>query len=477
MKAFIHEDFLLTSPTARHLYHTYAEPMPIIDYHCHLSPKEIAEDRRWGNMTQLWLEGDHYKWRQMRTNGVEERFCTGDAPDYDKFLKYAESMEYLIRNPLFDWSHLELARYFGVYGRLSRQTAADIWQRCNAMLQYPEYSAQGLMRRSKVRVVCTTDDPVDDLRYHRKLASDGFEIKVLPSWRSDKASHIDKTEGWNSWVDALAAAAGFPVEEWDAFLQAMEVRHRYFAAQGCVLSDYGTAEVFAEDYTRDEICRVFRKARERQSLTELEVRRFKSAWLYEGLAADARAGWAAQIHYSCLRNNNSSMFRLLGPDSGFDSIGDGASAVSLNRLFDRLEANGVLPRTIVYSLHPKDNEMLLSLLGNFQHGPEPGRMQLGAAWWFNDHRDGMIRHLKAFSQLGALGRFVGMLTDSRSFLSYTRHEYFRRILCEMLGGEMEKGCIPNDMEWVGSLVKAISYTNASRYFFPSASQDADNGAD
>ena len=273
-------------------------------------------------------------------------------------------------------------------------------------------------------------------------------------------------------MDALADAAGFPVEDWDAFLHAMDTRHRYFAAQGCVLSDYGTTEIFADPYTRDEICRIFSKARLRQPLDESEIRRFKSAWLYEGLAADARAGWAAQIHYSCLRNNNTVMFRRLGPDSGFDSIGDWSSAVSLNRLFDRLETAGVLPRTIVYSLHPRDNEMLLSLLGNFQHGPEPGRMQLGAAWWFNDHRDGMLRHLEAFSQLGVLGRFVGMLTDSRSFLSYTRHEYFRRILCDKLGGEMEKGLIPNDIEWVGSLVKAISYTNAENYFFPSEQTDS-----
>ncbi len=465
MKPFINEEYLLTTRTARTLYHDYAEPMPVVDYHCHLSPKEIAEDRRWENMTEVWLSGDHYKWRQMRSNGVDEKYCTGEAAAYEKFLKYAETMEQMLRNPLYDWSHLELTRYFGVTERLSEKTAPEIWEKCNALLSQPEYSARGLMRRSNVKIICTTDDPVDDLRYHQAIAASGFEVKVLPAWRNDKASKVEDLETWNAWMDRLAETAGMEIGSWEDFLQAMDVRHRYFADNGCVISDYGTTEIHADVYTESEIRSIFKKARKKQTLSEKEIHQFQSAWLYEGLAADARANWSAQIHYNCLRNNNTKMFRTIGPDTGFDSIADTASAVAMNALFDRLEQHGELPRMVVYSLHPRDCEMLASLIGNFQHGPEPGRMQLGAAWWFNDHRGGMLHQLDVLSQCGLLGRFVGMLTDSRSFLSYTRHEYFRRVLCGMLGDEMEKGLIPDDMEWVGTLVENISYRNACRYFF------------
>lgn len=465
MKPFIHEDYLLTTEYARRLYHEHAARMPLIDYHCHLSPKEMAEDRRWANLTQLWLESDHYKWRQMRSNGVEERYCTGDAADYDKYMKYAETMDYLLRSPLFDWTQLELARYFGVYERFSPQTAPEIWERCNAQLAAPGFSARSLVLRSNVRLLCTTDDPTDDLRYHKQLADEGFAVRVLPAWRSDKAAKVEELPAWNRWMDRLSAAAGLPVREWDDFLQAMAERHRFFAAHGCRLSDYGTTEIFAEPYTEEEIRRIFRKARRMEALTPKETAQLKSAWLYEGLAADAAADWSAQIHYGCMRNNNSRLFRAAGPDTGFDSIWDGASATALNRLFDRLEREGRLPRMVVYALNPSDWEMLGSLLGNFQHGPEPGRMQLGAAWWFNDHRDGMVRQLEVLSQTGVLGRFVGMLTDSRSFVSYVRHEYFRRILCGKLGEEMEHGLLPADVDWVGRLVEDISYNNANRFFF------------
>lgn len=465
MKPFIHEDFLLTTESARRLYHDYAEKMSVIDYHCHLVPEEIAEDCRWENITQVWLYADHYKWRQMRSNGVDENYCTGNASDYDKFLKYAETMEVLLRNPLFEWSQLELSRYFGLTERLSRQTAPEIWEKTCALLAKPEYSARGLMRRSNVRVVCTTDDPVDDLHFHRDIAASGFEIKVLPAWRSDKAAKVEDTQAWNRWMDALAAASGMKISSWDDFMQAMDVRHRFFAANGCVLSDYGTTEICAEDYSEDEIRNIFARLRKGEGVSAREARQFKSAWLFEGLAADARADWSAQIHFGCLRNNNTRMFAHIGPDGGFDSIADEASAAALNHLFDRLEGQDALPRTVVYSLNPNDMEMIASLLGNFQHGPEPGRMQLGAAWWFNDHRQGMLRHLDVLSTMGVLGRFVGMLTDSRSFLSYTRHEYFRRILCGKLGEEMEAGLVPNDMEWIGKLVQDISYHNANRFFF------------
>ena len=463
--SFINDDFLLTTDAARELYHGYAEKMPIIDYHCHLPPAEIAEDKTWENIAQVWLGGDHYKWRQMRSNGVDERFVTGDASWHDKFVKFAETMEVLLKNPLFDWSHLELARYFGVEERLSRATAESIWERCNARLREPGFSARGFMVRSNVKAVCTTDDPVDTLEHHKAVADSGFAVRVLPTWRSDKAGKIDEPAAWNAWMDRLAAAAGTPVRTWDDFLDAMDKRHAFFESRGCVVSDYGITEIFAAPYTTGEIKAIFRKVREGGVATPAEAYKFKSAWLYEGLCADARANWSTQLHYSCLRNANSRMMQKLGPDTGFDCIGEWNVAESLARLFDRLESEDALPRTILYSLNPKDNEMLASLMGSFQKGPDRGKLQLGAAWWFLDQKDGMKKQIEALSALGCLGNFVGMLTDSRSFLSYTRHEYFRRILCGKLGEEMARGEIPNDIAWVGGLVADISYNNANRYFF------------
>lgn len=463
--SFINDDFLLTTDAARELYHGYAEKMPIIDYHCHLPPAEIAEDKTWENIAQVWLGGDHYKWRQMRSNGVDERFVTGDASWHDKFVKFAETMEVLLKNPLFDWSHLELARYFGVEERLSRATAESIWERCNARLREPGFSARGFMVRSNVKAVCTTDDPVDTLEHHKAVADSGFAVRVLPTWRSDKAGKIDEPAAWNAWMDRLAAAVGTPVRTWDDFLDAMDKRHAFFESRGCVVSDYGITEIFAAPYTTGEIKAIFRKVREGGVATPAEAYKFKSAWLYEGLCADARANWSTQLHYSCLRNANSRMMQKLGPDTGFDCIGEWNVAESLARLFDRLESEDALPRTILYSLNPKDNEMLASLMGSFQKGPDRGKLQLGAAWWFLDQKDGMKKQIEALAALGCLGNFVGMLTDSRSFLSYTRHEYFRRILCGKLGEEMARGEIPNDIAWVGGLVEDIAYNNANRYFF------------
>ena len=463
--AFINDDFLLTTDAARELYHNYAEKMPIIDYHCHLPPVEIAQDKKWENIAQVWLGGDHYKWRQMRSNGVDEKFVTGDGSWHDKFVKFAETMEVLLKNPLFDWSHLELARYFGVTDRLCRATAEDIWERCNARMGEPGFSARGLMTRSNVKAVCTTDDPVDSLEHHKAVADSGFEVKVLPAWRSDKASKIDNPAVWNDWMDKLSAAAGMPVKSWDDFLDAMDKRHAFFESRGCVISDYGVTEIFAAPYTEAEVRAVFKKVREGGIATPAEALKFKSAWLYEGLRADARANWSTQLHYCCLRDNNTTMFKKLGPDTGFDCIGDWSVTESLARLFDRLETDGSLPRTVLYSLNPKDNEMLATLMGCFQKGPDRGKIQLGAAWWFLDQKDGMKKQIEALSALGCLGNFVGMLTDSRSFLSYTRHEYFRRILCGKLGEEIERGEIPNDIAWIGGIVQDISYNNANRYFF------------
>ena len=463
--AFITDDFLLTTKAAKELYHGYAEQMPIIDYHCHLPPAEIAEDKRWENIAQVWLGGDHYKWRQMRSNGVDEKYITGDAPWEEKFNAFAATMERLLKNPLFDWSHLELARYFGVTDRLSSATAAKIWKKCNAKLRGKDFSARGLMKKSNVKVVCTTDDPVDSLEHHLAIAKKPFGTKILPAWRSDKASKIEDAKAWNAWMDKLAAAAKTPVKSWDDFLSAMAVRHAFFAKAGCVVSDYGITEVFAAPYTEAEVRRIFKKARSGKAVTPEEALKFKSAWLYEGLKADAAANWTAQLHFGCLRNANTRMFRLLGPDTGYDCIGEWNSCESLARLFDRLELEDALPRTILYSLNPKDTEMLATLMGSFQKGPDRGKIQLGAAWWFLDQKDGMKKQVEALAALGCLGNFVGMLTDSRSFLSYTRHEYFRRILCAKLGEEITRGELPNDIKWIGGLVSDISYNNANRYFF------------
>ena len=461
---FIDDEFLLSTDEAKELYHGYAEKMPIIDYHCHLPPVEVAEDRRWENIAQVWLGGDHYKWRQMRSNGIDERYVTGDAPWHDKFLKFAETMEVLLKNPLFDWSHLELKRYFGIDERLCRATAESIWERCNARMSEPGFSARGLMERSNVKVVCTTDDPVDSLEHHKAIADSGFAVKVLPAWRSDKAGKIEDGPAWNAWMDRLADASGAPVKTWDDFLDAMDRRHAFFESRGCVISDYGITEIFAAPYTTAEIKAIFRKVREGGAATPAEALKFKSAWLYEGLRADARANWTTQLHYSCLRNANTRMMRLLGPDTGFDCIGEWNVAESLARLFDRLEQEDALPRTVLYSLNPKDTEMLATLMGSFQKGPDRGKIQLGAAWWFLDQKDGMKKQIEALAALGCLGNFVGMLTDSRSFLSYTRHEYFRRILCAKIGEEVERGEIPADLKWLGKVVRDVSFGNAKRYF-------------
>ena len=466
MKPFIHDDFLLTTDAARELYHGHAEKMPIIDYHCHLPPAEIAEDKRWDNIAQVWLGGDHYKWRQMRSNGIDERFCTGDAPWYDKFVKFAETMERLVRNPLFDWSHLELARYFGVTDILNGASAERIWEACNAKLAEKDFSARGLMKKSNIKVVCTTDDPVDSLEHHLAIAKDPFGVKILPAWRSDKASKVENISAWNAWMDKLSEASGMPVNTWDDFLDAMDNRHAYFENAGCVISDYGVTEIFAADWSLKSVRAIFKKARvQREELTPDEALQFKSAWLYEGLKADANANWTAQLHYCCLRDANTTMLEKLGHDVGFDCIGDWSCAQSTAKLLDHLERTDSLPRTILYSLNPCDNEMLAALMGSFQKGPVRGKLQLGAAWWFLDQKDGMRRQLDALSTLGCLGNFIGMLTDSRSFLSYTRHEYFRRLLCQKLGEEIEKGEIPGDLDWLGGIVEDISYNNANNYFF------------
>jgi glucuronate isomerase len=462
---FIHEDFLLETPQARRLYHEYAAPQPIIDYHCHLPPSEIAENKRWPDIASLWLGGDHYKWRAMRAVGIDERFCTGEATPWEKFSKYSEAMPQFLRNPLYHWSHLELARYFGVDDLLSPATAQKIFDHCNEKLTQPEFSARGFMERSKVEVVCTTDDPVDSLEYHRAISADKtFAIRVLPTWRPDKALLIDRPEIFSQWLGALEQAADMSISSLDDLMSALQKRHDFFAEQGCRLSDRGIETVFADDCSHAEAASIFAKARAGQSVNPDEAMRYKSFLLHELAVMDATKGWTMQIHYGALRSTNSRMLGKIGPDTGFDSIGDWPVASTMARHFDRLESAGKLPKTIIYNLNPRDNEVIATMIGNFQDGITAGKMQFGSGWWFNDQLDGMTRQIEALSQLGVLARFVGMLTDSRSFLSYTRHEYFRRLLCNILGSDMQRGLVPDDIELVGALVADISYRNARDYF-------------
>lgn len=464
-KPFIHDDFLLQTPQSRELYHGFAENMPIIDYHCHLSPAEIADDKRWDNMTQVWLYGDHYKWKAMRSNGIDERYCTGDAGDREKFDKWAATMPFLLRNQLYNWTQLELARYFDVYQLLGPDTAGTIWETCNAQLAKPEFSARGLMQSSNVKLVCTTDDPTDTLEHHQRLAADNdFKVKVLPAWRPDKGMTVDNPATFNVWVDALAAAAEMDIGCFDDYLAAFHKRHEFFHRMGCRLSDHGLETIYAADYTQNEIETVFNKIRGGGCLGDDEVLKFRSAMLYEFGLMDYEKGWTQQYHLGVLRNNNSRMFKQLGPDTGFDSIGDFEVARPLSRLLDRLDSAGKLARTILYNLNPGDNELLVTMMGNFQDGSVPGKLQHGSAWWVLDQKEGMERQMKDLSQTGLLSRFVGMLTDSRSFLSYTRHEYFRRVLCNMLGDDMNTGLIPNDITLAGRMVSDICYNNAATYF-------------
>lgn len=462
---FITEDFLLESKQAKQLYREYAKAMPIIDYHCHLPPELIATDKRWDNITQIWLYGDHYKWRAMRSNGVAERYCTGDASDYEKFEKFAATMPYLLRNPLYHWTQLELKRYFDVSELLSPQTAKSIWEKCNARIQGNDFSCRGLMKKSNVVLVCTSDDPTDTLEHHQAIASDeSFTIQVLPTWRPDKGMAVENPSAFNEWVEKLSAITNVDVSNFASFIDAIRKRHHFFDAKGCRLSDHGIETAYAEDCTQVEIKAIFEKVRSGKQVNRDETLKFKSAMLYEFGLMDHEKGWAQQFHFGALRNNNTRLFSQLGPDTGFDSIGDFEIGRSLSKLLDRLDSKGQLTKTILYNSNPRDNELLATMLGNFQDGSIAGKIQLGSSWWFLDQKDGMEKQMEALSQVGLLRRFVGMLTDSRSFLSYTRHEYFRRILCNILGNDMAKGLIPNDMDLVGAMVRDISYNNAASFF-------------
>lgn len=466
MTSFIHDDFLLDNKFARTLYHEYAAPMPIIDYHCHLPPAEIARDHRYADLAELWLGGDHYKWRAMRSNGVDERFCTGHAAPREKFDQWAACVPRLLRNPLYHWTHLELQRYFDKDCLLSPATADEVWNDCNQQIQSDDFSARQLMLRSNVKVVCTTDDPIDSLEYHQAIqADDHFDISVLPTWRPDKAMAIEDLETWNAYIDRLAEVSGVTIGDGFADLMvALQKRHDFFHEQGCRLSDHGLEAVYAADYTQSDIDAIFKKARAGQTVNAQELDQFRSAMLYEFGIMDHSRAWVQQYHIGAMRNNNKRLFEKLGPDSGFDSIGDYQIGPGLSGLLSRLDEKAQLSKTILYNLNPRDNELFATMIGNFQDGTSPGKIQYGSGWWFLDQKDGMQRQLEALSQLGLLSRFVGMLTDSRSFLSYIRHEYFRRILCNILGQDIEHGLIPQDMELVGSMVRDVAYNNAAEYF-------------
>ena len=464
-RPFIHEDFLLDTPAARELYHRHAADLPIIDYHCHLPPKEIADSIRWDNIATLGLGGDHYKWRAMRTAGVSERFCTGDAPHWEKFEQYAATMPKLLRNPLYHWSHIELARYFGIGDRLlNPETARGIYDHCNTLLAQPDFSCRGLMKKSKVEVVCTTDDPVDSLEHHAAIAADAsFDIQVRPTWRPDKALIIDQSAAFAAWLEALENASGICISTLSDLMQALQNRHDFFASRGCRLSDRGVDTIWAEDCTESEAASIFAKARAGGSVTPDEAVRYKSYLLHELAVMDEAKGWTMQLLLGPVRNNNSRLARQIGADVGCDSIGDWPQAETLSRFLDRLETEDHLPKTVLYNVNPAANYVFGTMAGNYADGTTPGKVQFGSGWWFVDQKEGMEWQINALSNLGLLSRFIGMLTDSRSFMSFPRHEYFRRTLCNLLGNDMEAGLIPNDEVLVGQMVKNICYANAKAY--------------
>jgi glucuronate isomerase len=464
MKKFLDEHFLLRTKTAEYLYHEHVANLPIIDYHCHLSPKQIADNRNFVNITQAWLYGDHYKWRAMRTNGVDEQFCSGNATDREKFDKWAETVPYTMRNPLYHWTHLELQRYFGITELLSPQTADAIYERSSALLKQPDFTSVGLIRKMKVEIVCTTDDPVDSLEYHAQIKQQFKDIKVIPAWRPDKLLNIDDPIRFNEYIGILSNVSGIDIKSYADLLEATDKRHQYFHDAGCRLSDHGLEVFYAESYTASELETIYKKAASGMKPTETEVLKFRSAILFELAVMDFNRGWTQQFHVGALRNNNSRYLKAYGADGGFDSIGDYRYAVPMSRFLDQLDVAGKLTKTILYNLNPADNEMMATMIGNFQDGSIPGKIQWGSGWWFLDQKDGIEKQLNALSNLGLVSRFIGMLTDSRSLLSYPRHEYFRRILCNLIGNDVENGELPNDRAWLGKMTEDICYYNAKNYF-------------
>ncbi len=464
MKNFLDENFLLQSKTAETLYHGYAASMPIIDYHCHLDPAQIAGNINFANLTDIWLKGDHYKWRAMRANGVNEQFITGNKSDWEKFEKWAETVPCTLRNPLYHWTHLELQRYFNIHELLSPTTARHIYDECTEKLQSPEYKVQNIITKMNVEVICTTDDPCDSLEHHQRISESGWRVKVYPAFRPDKAMNADDTAALNQYINKLEQISDSAINNYSEYLNALKKRHDYFGVNGCTVSDHGLEQLYAEDYTDEEVSTIFSKIRTGKLLQPLEILKFKSALLFEFALWDHEKGWVQQYHIGALRNNNIRGFIENGPDTGYDSIGDFSQAQALSKFLNKLDAVNCLTKTIIYNLNPADNEMMATMAGNFNDGTVAGKIQFGSAWWFLDQKDGMIKQLNTLSGMGLLSRLVGMLTDSRSFLSYPRHEYFRRLLCNLFAEDIENGELPADIEWTGKIIQDICYYNAKNYF-------------
>ena len=460
MKPFLDKDFLLNTVAAQNLYNQFAAGMPIIDYHNHLSAADIAYDRKFSTITELWLNGDHYKWRAMRANGIGEYFITGDAGDEEKFFAWASTVPLTIRNPLYHWTHLELQRYFGIDVLLDETSAKEIYDTCNALLQTNEYSVRNMLRKMKVETLCTTDDPCDDLRYHKQLQQGAFDIRVLPSFRPDNIIAVEKLNTWREYFNRLSSITVKPIKTFDDFIDALKKRHDYFAASGCCTSDHGGEGMYSEEYAQKEVTDIFEKILQGHLLCPNEIAQFKSAVLYELALLDHEKGWVQQWHLGALRNTNSRLLKEIGIDAGVDSIGDFNTSGSMAAFLDKLDSTKRLSKTIVYNLNPADNELFATMMGNFQDDTAPGKMQYGPAWWFLDQKDGMEKQINTLSNMGLLSRFIGMTTDSRSFMSFPRHEYFRRILCNLIGAEIENGELPNDLQWLGKIIQDICYHNA-----------------
>jgi glucuronate isomerase len=464
MRPFLDNDFLLNNDTAKVLYHQYAKDLPIIDYHNHLSPEAIAQDINFENITQLWLNGDHYKWRAMRANGIDEGYITGNRTDFEKFEQWAHTVPFTLRNPLFHWTHLELRRYFGIHEPLNEKTAKKIYEQINALLPLKEYSVVGLLQKMKVQLLCTTDDPIDNLAHHQTIKQQDGSIQVLPAFRPDKAMEVEDATQFNTYLSKLEAAADVSIGTYSDYLKALKKRHDFFVTHGCSVSDHGLESIVAEDYSAQEINTIFQQIRNGKNLSREEKDKFRSAMLIQFAEWDWEKGFVQQYHLGAMRNNNAKKLQQLGVDTGWDSIGDFPQARNLSRFLNRLDANNTLTKTILYNLNPADNEVFATMVGNFNDGSIAGKIQWGSGWWFLDQKDGMTKQLNALSNMGLLSRFVGMLTDSRSFLSFPRHEYFRRILCNLLGEDVEKGELPDDINWIGKIVQDICYHNTRNYF-------------
>lgn len=462
--SFIHEDFLLSTRSARHLYHSYAKGEPILDYHNHLPPQDLAGNRQFANLFEIWLEGDHYKWRAMRANGVPEQFCTGkDTSPRDKFLAWAKTVPHTLRNPLFHWTHLELVRYFGITEYLEESTAESIWERANAQLATDDLRVWGILKKFGVKALCTTDDPVDDLRFHQQLRTSGLETKVYPAYRPDKALRVDDAASWNAWVDRLSAAANIEIRTLGGLLDALTQRHDFFHSLGCRLSDHGLNTCFADFCSEADAAAIFDRARAGASAGEEDYRKFATYVMLHFGRLDAAKGWTKQLHLGAYRSANTRKLAELGPDTGFDSMGDWNQIESLGAYLNQLERESSMPKLILYNVNPVQNYAFATMCGNFQDGTIPGKIQFGSGWWFLDQKEGMEWQINALSNTGLLSRFVGMLTDSRSFLSFPRHEYFRRTLCNMIGADVEAGLLPDREDWLGPMIRNICYGNARNY--------------